>query len=174
MMKNNYFKQESERLIFRKLTKKDIPSWIEFFVNNDRLHFLGMDETKTKEELANDWIMMQFERYEKSGLGHLVAEIKATNEFIGLCGILPRELHGNEEYEIAYSLKPNYWKKGYGTEMAMQMKQFAYENINTKRFISIIHIDNIDSINVAKKNGMNVLFRTEFLGMIVDVYGIEK
>ncbi|MFK7950456.1 MAG: GNAT family N-acetyltransferase [Saprospiraceae bacterium] len=170
----NYFKQESERLTYRKLTPDDIPKWITFFINNDRLRFLGMDESIPKEQLAADWINMQFKRYENTNLGHLAVERKADGTFIGLCGILPRELDGKKEFEIAYSLIPTYWKQGYGTEMATQMKQFATKNIDTKRFISIIHIDNIDSMNVAKKNGMNVLFRTEFMGMIVDVFGIEK
>lgn len=170
----DYFKQQSERLTYRKLTPDDIPKWIAFFINNDRLHFLGMDETKTKESLASDWISMQFKRYEEINLGHLAVERKEDGMFIGLCGILPRELDGKREFEIAYSLIPTFWKQGYGTEMATQMKQFATKNIDTERFISIIHIDNIDSMNVAKKNGMIVLFRTEFMGMIVDVYGSDK
>ena len=161
MNNTNYYDQQTKRLTFRKLTKDDIPKWIEFFRNNDRLHFLGMDISKPKEELAKDWIMMQFERYEKYGLGHLAVELKTTKEFIGLCGILPRELNGKREYEIAYSLIPKYWKKGYGTEMATQMKQFATKNIETKRFISIIHIDNIifgiSYLNFACRDKVNIL-----------------
>lgn len=171
---SDYFYQESKRLTFRKLTQDDVSKWFAFFIDNDRLHFLGMDDTKPHEELAKDWIMAQFKRYEDFGLGHLAAELKTTKELIGLCGIIPRELHEQREYEVAYSLIPRFWKKGYGTEMAKQMKQFADKNIDTKRFISIIHIDNTDSINVAAKNGMKVLFRTEFMGMTVDVYGIDR
>jgi len=40
------------------------------------------------------------------------------------------------------------------------------------RFVSIIDKNNIDSINVAKKNGMEVLFETHYLGMDVYVYGV--
>jgi len=170
----NYFQQESDRLIFRILTEEDIPRWTVFFENNDRIPFLGVDANKSDEALAREWITMQFGRYEKQGLGHLAAIKKDTGEFIGLGGIIPRELNGRTEYEIAYSLIPKYWRNGYGTELAQQMKKYGFENIETDRFVSIIHIDNIDSINVAKKNGMEVLFRTQFLGMTVDVYGILK
>lgn len=171
----DYFNQESERLIFRKLTKEDIPSWVEFFVDNDRLHFLGIrDWSKSKEVLAENWVLAQLDRYEKQGLGHLAVEVKESGEFIGMGGILPRELHGKKEYEVSYSLKPRFWKKGYGTEMAKQMKAFGVKNIDTDRLISIIEIENEDSIHVAKKNGMFALFNTEFLGMKVVVYGIEK
>lgn len=171
----DYFNQESERLIFRKLTKEDIPSWVEFFVDNDRLRFLGIrDWSKSKEVLAENWVLAQLDRYEKQGLGHLAVEVKESGEFIGMGGILPRELNGKKEYEVSYSLKPRFWKKGYGTEMAKQMKAFGLKNIDTDRLISIIEIENEDSIHVAKKNGMSALFNTEFLGMKVVVYGIEK
>jgi len=171
----DYFSQESERLIFRKLTKEDIPSWVEFFVDNDRLHFLGIkDWSKSKEVLAKDWIMGQLDRYEKQGLGHLAVEIKESGEFIGMGGLLPRDLNGKKEYEVSYALKPRFWKKGYGTEIAKQMKAFGVKNIHTDRFISIIETQNKDSINVAQKNGMFALFKTEFMGMKVTIYGTKK
>ena len=170
----NYFDQESKRLRFRKLSENDISGWIEFFEDNDRLHFLATDSTKTKDFLAKDWITRQLQRYKENGLGLLAVELKENGKFIGMGGIIPRELHGKNEYEIAYSLKPKFWKMGYGTEVAKQIKSFGFKNIETNRFISIIHIENSDSIHVAKKNGMHVLFRTEFMEMPVDVYGIER
>ena len=59
----NYFKQSSERLRFRKLNESDIPKWIEFFIDNDKLAFLGIDLSQSKEALAEGWIRAQFQRY---------------------------------------------------------------------------------------------------------------
>lgn len=168
-----YFNQESERLKYRKLTEKDIPSWVEFFVNNDRLHFLGFDLKKSKETLAEQWIKAQFQRYDTQGLGHLAIELKKSGDFIGMGGILPREINGHNEYEIAYSLKPKFWGNGYATEIAKTMKDFGSRIMDINRFISIIEIANIESAKVAKKNGMDILYNTEYLGMKVNVYGIE-
>lgn len=170
----NYFNLQSERLRFRKLTEEDIPSWVEFFIDNNRLQYLGIDLLKSKETLAEDWIKAQLSRYEKQGLGHLAVELKRNGDFIGMGGILPRELNGKKEYEIAYSLKPYYWGNGYATEIARTMRDFGSKKIDTNRFISIIDVANTESANVAKKNGMRVLFNTEYLGMKVDVFGIEK
>lgn len=170
----SYFDQQTERLKFRKLNKDDIPAWSRFFVNNDRLNFLGIDLSKKPETQATEWIEKQLERYENDGLGHLAVELKATNEFIGVGGIIPRQLENNNEFEIAYSLIPQFWKKGYATELAKKMKDFGFQNIKTERFVSIINKDNSDSIKVAIKNGMEMLFETKYLGMDVQVYGIKN
>ena len=129
--------------------------------------------SKTIHELAEGWITKQLERYEDEGLGHLAVIEKNSGEFIGMGGILPREIEGRLAFEIAYSLKPKYWKNGYGTEIAKQMRLFGFENKISNRFISIIDKDNIDSIHVAQKINMNILNETEYLGMNVYIYGTE-
>ncbi len=169
----DYFNQQSERLVFRKLNKADIPIWETFFSANDSLEFLGLDLSISHKKLAAEWILRQLERYEKVGLGHLAVTLKETGEFIGMGGIIPRNIENNDEFEIAYSILPKHWKQGYGTEIAKQLKAFGSKHINTERFISIIDVNNIRSINVAKKNGMKVQFRTNYMGMLVDVYGIK-
>ncbi|WP_413998200.1 GNAT family N-acetyltransferase [Flavobacterium sp. W1B] len=168
-----YFNQKTERLTFRKLSINDIESWKEFFEENNSLSFLGIDVTKTASELSEGWINKQLERYENEGLGHLAVIENVSGKFIGMGGILVRNIENNQEYEIAYSLKPKYWKKGFGTEIANQMRLFGLENSISKKFISIIDKRNLDSINVAKKNHMTILSETEYLGMNVYIYGIQ-
>lgn len=170
----SYYEIETERLEYRKLTKEDIPLWTIFFVNNDRIKFLGIDINKEPESLAKEWIEMQFKRYEENGLGHLAIIHKETKELIGLGGIIPRDFKENKEFEIAYSLFPKFWGKGYATEHAIAMKNFGFKNIDTERFISIIDIDNVDSEKVARKYNMEILFKTEHLGMNVNVFGVYR
>ena len=168
----SYFHQKSSRLQYRKLVEEDIPDWVSFFEHNANLNFLGLDLSIKKEILARDWILKQLERYEKQGLGHLAVVEKTTGDFIGMGGILPRLLDGENVLEIAYSLKPAYWGKGYGTEIAVQMKEFGFLTQLANRFVSIIHQDNLASMRVAAKNGMRLAFETNYLGMKVYVYEI--
>ena len=172
-MKNDYFNQQSERLKYRKLSLDDIPSWVEFFEDNDRLHFFGISNHETDNlQHSETWVKKQLKRYTEE-YGLLAVLLKSTNELIGMGGVLPREINGVKEYEIAYSLKPKFWKLGYGTEMANHMKQYALENIKPKRLISMIDKDNLDSIKVAKKNGMKFLFESEYLEVPINVYGTQ-
>jgi len=169
-----YSRQESERLIYRRADPQDIPAWSGFFVDNDRLHFFDFDLQKSKEELAEQWIAMQTERYSTNGFGHLAVELKSTGQLIAMGGILPRELDGKSEFEIGYSVNPKFWGNGYATEIAMTMKDFAMRHLDSPRFISIIDLENTDSSKVALKNGMKVFFQTQFMGMPVNVFGIEN
>ncbi len=170
----DYFHQQSERLLFRKLTRQDIDVWTTFFVNNHSLKYLGIDLDKTPKEQASNWIEKQLLRYQNSGFGHLAVELKTTREFIGVGGILPREIEGQKEYEIAYSLIPTFWKKGYVTEIAQQLKKIGFQYLDCKQLISIIAKENAPSINVALKNGMKVHSEMTFLGMNVSIYRIDK
>lgn len=169
----DYFKQKSKRLLFRKLTESDIPTWKVFFDQNPRIDFLGIDVSKSNEELAKEWIFAQFKRYTEQQFGHLAAVEKSSGDFIGMGGILPRIINNQQEYEIGYSLLPKFWRKGYATEIAQQLKLFAIQKqLNTKRLISIIHVENTASANVAQKNGMTILETTTYNNMPVNIYSI--
>lgn len=170
----NYFEQETDRLFFRKLTLEDIPSWIEFFKDNDFLHFVGITGDEPHETLATGWITKQLERYEESGLGMLAMIEKSTHELIGLCGIIPREIDENNYFEIGYSFKPKVWGKGYATEAARKMKQYGFDSGLSDQFISIIDIDNHASQAVARKNNMDILKKTNYMDMEVFIFAVNK
>jgi ribosomal-protein-alanine N-acetyltransferase len=170
----NYFEQETERLFLRKLTLDDIPSWIEFFEGNDYLHFVGITSDEPFEKLATGWISRQLERYEESGLGMLAVIEKQTGLLIGLSGIIPREVDNQEYFEIAYSFKPKVWGKGFATEAALQLKRHGFESGLSDHFISIIDLDNFPSQAVARKNGMEIIRKTNYMDMEVFIFAVSK
>ena len=167
----DYYSQETERLTLRKLTEDDIETWARFFVDNPNARFIGLDLRKDKLELAKVWFDKQFDRYKSHQFGQLAAIEKSTGVFVGLGGILTRELNGKSEFEISYSMLPNHCRKGYATELAMHMKRFGLENGVSDKFISIIHKENEGSMNVARKNGMTNIYETTFYDMPVFVFG---
>ena len=149
----------------------DVEKWTGFFVDNQMLKFVGVDMSKSPNTLATDWISRQLERHENQGLGHLAAVEKNSEQFIGVSGIIPREVDGKAEMEISYSLKQEFWGKGYATEISTHLKKFGFENNISNHFVSIIDKENIASINVAIKNGMKILSETKYLGMDVFILG---
>lgn len=173
-MNSNYFKQASERLSYRPLSREDIPTWAKFFENNDRLHFFNLEENCDGLEQAEIWIDRQLARYKDFGLGMLAVVEKSSNTLIGMVGLIPRTFGERNEVEIGYSFMPHSWGNGYATEAAIAMKEFAKKNEIAPRVVSMIDPDNIASINVAKRNGMQPLFETVFEGSKHIVFGTEN
>lgn len=169
----NYFKQESERLLYRKTNENDIESWADFFEENKRLEFLPIDSSKDKEVLAKEWILKQIKKYNNNEFGMLSVIRKFDNKLIGMGGILIHEIEEKKEYEIAYSIKPRYWGKGYATEIAKQIKNYAIKQKITSRLISIIDKENKASIRVAEKNGMKLKSEQTCFGLNVYIYEIK-
>lgn len=167
----NYHSQETERLILRKLTEKDIITWAEFFVDNPNVRFVGIELTEDIMAHSKDWIDRQLARYENNDYGLLAAIDKSTGKLVGQGGIMTRDLDGKKEFEIGYSILPKYWGNGIATELAQQLKSFGHENKVAEKFISIIHKENKASMNVARKNGMSNLRETVFYEMEVFVFG---
>ena len=170
----SYYNQSSERITFRKLTEADKLAWQSFFVDNDHLRFVAQDPDLGKEFLSDRWINYQLDHYSKDNFGLLAMIEKSTGAFIGQAGILVREIEGQREYEIGYSLLQDFWRKGFASEASQHFKNFGRSIKLAPRFISIIHKENIGSIKVAENNGFKPLFDMTFFEMPVHVYGEEK
>ncbi|MEZ4936430.1 MAG: GNAT family N-acetyltransferase [Crocinitomicaceae bacterium] len=170
---SKYYNQESERLRYRRLSMDDLDDWKVFFDDNEREHFLALDATLSPEEKAKEWIELQLERYAQGDFGHLAILEKSSGNLVGVSGLLVRNKESNLDYEVAYSILPNYWGKGYATEAAKNMKQFAMNHQLHHRVVSWIHPENSFSQNVAQKNGMKFNGEEfEFRGILVQVWEI--
>lgn len=167
----NYYKQESDRLLFRRMDLTDVVAWTPFFIDNPTQRFVGgfMFDISPAEK-ANNWILKQLDREANGEYGQLAVIDKTSNEFIGVGGIISREFDEGREFEITYSLLPTQWGKGYATELAVHFKKYAQRHIECDSVISIIHIENEASMNVARKNRMSPERETTYLDMPVYIF----
>lgn len=170
----SYYRQSSERLTFRPLSPEDISSWIPFFSNNSGLRFVGAGaDDASSSEKATKWISRQIERAANAEFGQLAVCRKDTGEFIGVGGIISRDLEGGSELEITYSLLQTHQGNGFATELAKQFMDYAALHLSVSSLISLIHVDNTASMNVATKNGLRRERQIEFMEMPVYVYRIQ-
>ena len=79
---------------------------------------------------------------------------KETGEIIGHCGILEKEIEGRNQYEIVYVLAKSAWGKGFATEVASSLKDYAFNQLGLKRITALIDPDNLKSEIVATKIGL--------------------
>ena len=165
--------QETERLFFRKIKESDFEAWLEFH-RNPLTSLYWVSEKESPERECEKWYEYQFHRYanDKGGMNALVE--KQTGKLIGHSGLLVQTIDGNTELEVAYSLLPEFWNKGYATEAAMKCKDYAFQNNFCDSLISIISLTNIPSEKVALKNGMFVDRKIIYNGNEVNIFRVNK
>lgn len=173
-LNTTYYTQESERLSFRSFHPDDWQAWEHFFPGNPNLRFVGQDDDRSAEEKAQTWVNRQLERKAQGEFGQLAVCLKESGEFIGVGGLISRELEDGMVLEVTYSLLPAHHGKGYATELALHFLQYGFEALQQDRLISLIHTENLASMRVAEKNGLRRTKEIEFMGFQVYVYEILR
>lgn len=166
--------QESERLLFRNLEHSDFEKWLPLFEDEKTAKMLGMNEFKNAKERCEKWFEWTFNRYENNLGGQNVLISKESNQLVGQCGLLVREIENSFEIEIAYSILEEFRGKGYAVESAKKCKEFAFTNNFHERLVSIIIPENEASKNVALKNGMKLIKQIEYSNNKMDLFQITK
>lgn len=165
--------QETERLLFRKVMWSDFDTWLDFHKNPITFRY-WISEKESPENECQKWYEKQFNRYKHDLGGMNVLIEKQTGKLIGHAGLLVQNIDNIPELEVAYSLLPEFWSKGYATEAAKKCRDFAFENNYSDSLISIISLTNKPSENVALKNGMTIDKITQYNGNKVNVFRIHE
>lgn len=85
---------------------------------------------------------------------YLISETKDTHERIGTCSFIPG--NGGKVYDIAYCVHKDHWGRGYATEMAGGMVDYARKQGAEKITVSVSR-ENVASNTVVKKLGFEVV-----------------
>lgn len=110
--------------------------------------------TYTADEVRQ-WIERQIPRY-RDGYGLLGMVERQTGRLIGDCGPVWQEVEGTAELEIGYHVNRERWKRGFATEAARTVMEYAFRRFDVDRLISLIRPENIASRRVAEKNGLTM------------------
>jgi RimJ/RimL family protein N-acetyltransferase len=103
---------------------------------------------------AEAWLQRVLGRYARSGHGFWMAERKEDGEKVGQIGLLPKEINGEPEIEVAYMVHRPFWRQGIATEVAMACRDHAFRTFGAARVICMIHPENTPSLAVAARLGM--------------------
>ncbi|MEN8769475.1 MAG: GNAT family N-acetyltransferase [Candidatus Arcticimaribacter sp.] len=164
--------QESDRLLFRPIAETDFETWLPFFKSKAAMQHWPMGNL-TAEEYAHQWYEKQWHRYKHNWGGMNALILKDSQTLIGHAGLLTQKIENKIELEVAYSLLPDYWQKGYATETALKCKNVAFEEGYCQKLVALIAPSNTPSIAVAKSLGMKKEKRVLFQEVVADLYYIE-
>lgn len=147
---------QTARLYLRRFTATDEDAALILALNcmPEVLQYLHEPVLQNKVQALNILETIILPQYEKN-LGRWAIHSKTDHSFIGWCGLKERpELN---EIDLGYRLLPAAWNNGYATEAASACLQYGFRELQLPEIIGRAHIQNIGSIRVLQKTGMNYI-----------------
>lgn len=143
---------ETERLLLREMKPDDFQAL--FLV-------LGNPETMCHypytfdEQHVRNWIDRNIKRYQKDGFGLWAVCLKQSGEMIGDCGLTLQNINGKTWPEIGYHIRHDCQRKGYASEAAKAVHNWAFRNTDYPALYSCCKYTNVPSIKTAESIGMH-------------------
>ena len=162
---------ETERLILRMWRNADFEEYAELCADPEVMRFLGgkvFDRTEAWRQMASmigHWYLR--------GYGIWAVEEKDSGRLAGRIGCINPE--GWPGFEVGWTLKREFWGKGYATEAGRRALEYGFNELDKPHIISLIHPENRASIRVAERLGETLEGTARIMGDIdVLVYGIDR
>ena len=161
---------ETERLILRMWRNADFEEYAELCADPEVMRFLGgkvFDRTEAWRQMASmigHWYLR--------GYGIWVVEEKDSGRLAGRIGCINPE--GWPGFEVGWTLKREFWGKGYATEAGRRALEYGFNELDKPHIISLIHPENRASIRVAERLGETLEGNARVFETDVLVYGIDR
>jgi len=157
----------TSHLTFREMTPDDIEAVAALLGDPDVMAYYPRPKTRA-EALA--WIAWNGRLYREHGHGLWLLEHATTGEFVGDCGLTFQEVGGRMEVEIGYHVRRSLQGRGYATEAALAVRDFARDVLGLHRLVAIIDPGNAPSRRVAQRIGLTFEQEVGWSGKRVLVY----
>jgi len=166
---------KTDRLIIRPVHEDDFEA-----IYQHRRAIGWVDESQTEAEQRADvrhytkWLALNhtaLARLYQPPYGDRAIVLRATNELIGMCGIVPyisdfsvfpsfggTDKGGLAQAEVGlmWAISPAHWRQGYASETARALIDYAFNQMGLHRIIATTEYDNLASQAVMRKIGMRL------------------
>lgn len=170
---------ETKRLIIRPFTMEDLEDAYRLFDIELNADDLRTDKMETKQERAGwlHWAVLNYTQLAKLNqppYGDRAIVFKTSGKLVGSCGYVPclnafEQLpnfsyyhdsgslgRNTPEFGLFYAISPHHQRRGYATEAGQALVDYAFGQLNLKRIVATTNFDNLASIAVMRKLGMQV------------------
>ena len=168
---------ETERLLLRMPSLEDALALLEAFADPEAMRYIGDGSTTDlvgSEEAVRRWL----DRWDAWKIGMFVVERLEDSQVLGRAGFLRWDPEtweiGGSETELGWGLSRAHWGRGYATEAALALRDWALGVRGLTRLISLIQPENLRSIRVAEKLGERYERDVEVRGKPTRLYSLER
>ncbi len=164
---------QTKHLIIRELTTNDLDELSLLLGNKEVMHFSLAGPLSC--EQAKDYLEKRIlGHYAQFGFGLWAVIHSEDQKLIGCAGLMMQSIDGEDLVELGYRLDPRYWGKGFASEAAFAISQYAFDQLHLDQIISIIDPKNRRSVGVATRLGMHYWKDALFHNIPVQIYVLKK
>ena len=158
---------ETTRLVLRTFTVADASLIYQLNLDPAITLYTGdpIRDLQHAEQVLEQTIIPQYILYNH---GRWAVHTKPELEFIGWCGLKARP--ERKEIDLGYRFMKTAWGKGYATEAAYACLNYGFEKLTIQRIIGRAMPQNIASIRVLEKCGMQFICEEEVDGHPAKTY----
>ena len=161
----------TERLVLRPPTMEDLGEYAPIFADPEVMRYIGDGSLRTPDRVAKSVARIR-ELFVTRGIGGFVLVERETGDILGDCFLVPIMRSGADpsdmtdrgpEIELGYRLKKDAWGKGYATEAAGAVLNWATgdDGPRLSEVVGVTHPDNEPSKRVLRKLGFEDAGETE-------------
>ena len=137
---------DTPRLVLSRLAPGDAPFILALLNDPAWLRYIGDRGVRTLDG-ARDYIVQgPMAMYEREGFGLWKTALRASDEPIGLCGLIKRPTL--TDVDLGFAFLPAYRGHGYGREAAQACLDYARDVAGLERVVAIVSPDNADSLRL--------------------------
>lgn len=142
---------DTDALRIRRFEPGDVDPFARFMTDPESTRFLTFEEGQKTDVGACLLIEATIVSYSsKTPMLAFAVEESTTERFIGFCGLTPR---GENVTELMYAIIPEVRGRGYATQIANLLVDYAFEQLGCDEVIAPISPDHDASIAVAERAG---------------------
>jgi RimJ/RimL family protein N-acetyltransferase len=170
---------ETVRLLIRPFVMEDLADVYRLLDVELRDADLGTDKMESMAERAGwlQWSVLNYVQLAKlyqPPYGDRAVVLKSDGRLVGACGFVPclnafEQLPGfapgsspghparnSPEFGLFYAISPAHRRRGYASEAAQALVDYAFRHLHLRRVVATTNYDNVASMGVMRKLGMRI------------------
>lgn len=160
---------KSQRLIFERYSEADFDTFFRL-VSDAQIMKMILGRPLFEDEARVRFQNMLSINQINTKIGHYKVIDISTGKTIGQAKLEMTEIN---QAEIGYLIIPEYWKKGYGTEMAQTLVELSRNIAEIYSLIAIIDPENIASKRILEKQGFQRDYEGYYYGLPAVYYKLD-
>jgi RimJ/RimL family protein N-acetyltransferase len=155
---------ETARLRLRQFTLADFDDLFRIYSDSQVMQYLS---SRTKEQIQAS-LCKHIQHWQEYNFGMYAVIHKESGKVIGRCGL--GFLDNTPEVELGYVFDKSYWNRGLATEASKATLKYGFEEVKLDRIVAIAKPENIASVRVIQKIGMQYEKDANFYNVDVVYY----